>query len=350
MHIDDLFRAAVKKKASDLHLVAGQKPILRINGELKPILDSKVLTPINISDLAFDIITQQQKDKFLQDKELDVSYEIDKLSRFRVNMHFERGNVGMVARVIPNEIPSLQDLMMPNIVHDLIKRDSGLVLVTGPTGSGKSTTLAAMISFINKERAKHIVTLEDPIEFVFVSDKSLIIQRQLHTDMLTFEEALSHVLRQDPNIIVVGEMRNLETISAAITLAETGHLVLATLHTHNTSQTVDRIIDIFPSHQQEQIRMQLSTSLAGILSQKLIPNTQGGRVAAREVLINIPAVANLIRENKIAQIKTVVQTNADKGMFSIDQNLLELYKAGHISEEDVKNYLTDKEMAGRKIK
>ena len=350
MHIDDLFRAAVKKKASDLHLVAGQKPILRINGELKPILDSKVLTPINISDLAFDIITQQQKDKFLQDKELDVSYEIDKLSRFRVNMHFERGNVGMVARVIPNEIPSLQDLMMPNIVHDLIKRDSGLVLVTGPTGSGKSTTLAAMISFINKERAKHIVTLEDPIEFVFVSDKSLIIQRQLHTDMLTFEEALSHVLRQDPNIIVVGEMRNLETISAAITLAETGHLVLATLHTHNTSQTVDRIIDIFPSHQQEQIRMQLSTSLAGILSQKLIPNTQGGRVAAREVLINIPAVANLIRENKIAQIKTVVQTNADKGMFSMDQNLLELYKAGHISEEDVKNYLTDKEMAGRKIK
>jgi twitching motility protein PilT len=350
MHIDDLFRSAVKKKASDLHLVAGQKPILRINGELKPIQDSKVLTPANIQDLAFDIITQQQKDKFIADKELDVSYEISKLSRFRVNMHFERGNVGMVARVIPNKIPTMQELMLPNIAHDLIKRDSGLVLVTGPTGSGKSTTLAAMVNFINKERSKHVVTLEDPIEFVFVSDKSLIIQRQLHTDMLTFEQALSHVLRQDPNIIVVGEMRNLETIAAAITLAETGHLVLATLHTHNTSQTVDRIIDIFPSHQQEQIRMQLSTSLAGILSQKLIPNTEGTRVAAREVLINIPAVANLIRENKIAQIKTVVQTNADKGMFSMDQNLLELYKAGHISEEDVKIHLTDKEMAGRKIK
>jgi twitching motility protein PilT len=350
MHIDDLFRSAVKKKASDLHLVAGQKPILRINGDLKPIQDSKVLTPSNIQDLAYDIITQQQKDKFLEAKELDVSYEIDKLSRFRVNMHFERGNVGMVARVIPNKIPTMQELMLPNIVHDLIKKDSGLVLVTGPTGSGKSTTLAAMINFINKERSKHIVTLEDPIEFVFLSDKSLIIQRQLHTDMLTFEQALSHVLRQDPNIIVVGEMRNLETIAAAITLAETGHLVLATLHTHNTSQTVDRIIDIFPSHQQEQIRMQLSTSLAGILSQKLIPNTEGSRVAAREVLINIPAVANLIRENKITQIKTVVQTNADKGMFSMDQNLLELYKAGHVTEEDVKLHITDKEMVGRKIK
>lgn len=348
MHIDDLFREAVKKKASDLHLVAGQKPILRINGILKPIAESKVLVPSTIQELAFDIITEKQKEKFLENKEMDVSYEISNLSRFRVNLHFERGNIGLVARVIPNEIPSMKDLMVPNIVFDLIRRDSGLVLVTGPTGSGKSTSLASMIEFINQERASHVVTLEDPIEFIFLSKKSLIIQRQLHTDMLTFEEALSHVLRQDPNIIVVGEMRNLETIAAAITLAETGHLVLATLHTHNTSQTIDRVIDIFPAHQQEQIRLQLSTSLAGIVSQKLIPSTTGGRVAAREVLLNTPAVANLVRENKVAQIKTVVQTSADIGMFSMDQNLIELYKAGHISLDVAEANILDKDMINKK--
>lgn len=344
MHIDELFRTAVKKGASDIHFVSGQPPILRIDGLLSPIPGSKVLTPSAIEDLAFDIISQKQKEQFIEDRELDISYEIANLSRFRVNLHFERGHVGLVARVIPNEIPSMQDLMIPNIVHELVKRDSGLILVTGPTGSGKSTTLASIIEFINQERASHVVILEDPIEFIFTSKKSLIIQRQLHTDMLTFEEALSHVLRQDPNIIVVGEMRNLETISAAITLAETGHLVLATLHTHNTSQTIDRIIDIFPSNQQEQVRLQLATSLSGIVSQKLIPGIKSGRVAAREVLINVPAIANLIRENKITQIKTVIQTNAENGMFSMDQNIQALYKAGFISNETAKNHVTDSGM------
>ncbi len=341
MNIDELFRAAVRKKASDLHLVVGQPPILRIDGLLKPLEDSKILTNKEVQNLVFDIITEKQRQEFIEKRELDTSYEIDELSRFRINLHFERGNIGLVARVIPNKIPTLEDLDMPEKVYDFVRLDSGLVLVTGPTGSGKSTSLASMIEFMNNERAVHIVTLEDPIEFLFRSKKSLIIQRQLHTDMLSFEEALTHVLRQDPNVIVVGEMRNLETISAAITLAETGHLVLATLHTHNTNQTIDRIIDIFPSHQQNQIRLQLSMNLAGIISQKLIPGAHGGRVAARELLVNIPAIGNLIRDNKIAQIRTIVQTSAKEGMFTMDQNLIELYKKGLISLETAQNNLTD---------
>lgn len=344
MHIDDLFKVAVKKNASDIHLTAGQQPILRIGGTLEPMQKSKVLTPTGIEGLAFDIITEKQKQRFLESRELDISYEIDNLSRFRVNLHFERGNVGLVARVVPNKIPTMEELVTPGIIYDLIKRDSGLILLTGPTGCGKSTSLASMIDYINSEKASHIVTLEDPIEFVFKSKKSLIIQRQLHTDMLTFEDALSHVLRQDPNVIVVGEMRNLETMSAAITLAETGHLVLATLHTHNSGQTIDRIIDTFPPDQQEQVRLQLSMSLAGVVSQKLIPDTDGGRVAVREVLLNTPAVANLIRENKVQQIKTVIQTSSDQGMFSMDQNLVELNKAGNISEEVAKHNLNNKDL------
>ncbi len=344
MHIDDLFKVAVKKDASDIHLTAGQQPILRIGGTLEPIPKSKVLNPRGIEGLAFDIITEKQKQRFLESRELDVSYEISNLSRFRVNLHFERGNVGLVARVVPNKIPTMEDLMTPGVIYDLVKRDSGLILVTGPTGCGKSTSLASMIDYINKEKASHIVTLEDPIEFVFNSKKSLVIQRQLHTDMLSFEDALSHVLRQDPNVIVVGEMRNHETMATAITLAETGHLVLATLHTHNSSQTIDRIIDTFPPSQQEQVRLQLSISLAGVISQKLIPGTDGDRVAAREVLLNTPATANLIRENKIQQIKTVIQTSSEQGMFSMDQNLVELNKAGHISAEVAKYNLINKDL------
>ena len=341
MHIDDLFRSAVKENASDLHLVVGQPPVLRIDGKLSPIDGKKILTANIIKELIFDIITARQKEIFLQNKELDVSYEISNLARFRINIHFEKGNTGMVARVIPKTMPSLKDLMAPNTIYDLIGLKSGLVLVTGPTGCGKTTSLAAMIEYINQNRSAHIVTMEDPIEFVFTSKKSLIIQRQLHSDMLTFESALTHVLRQDPNIIVVGEMRNLETIASVITLAETGHLVLATLHTHTADQTVDRIIDIFPAHQQEQIRLQLSTTLSGIISQRLIPSIKKGRIAVREILINTPAVGNLIRENKVNQIRTVIQTNAEEGMFTMDQNLIALYKDGYISMEIAKNYMVN---------
>ncbi len=348
MHIDDLLRTAVKKKASDIHLVAGRPPILRINGVLRPMDSAKILSANAIEGLVFDIITEKQRKIFAERRELDVSYEINNLSRFRVNLHYQRGTVGMVARIIPSEIPTMKDLDIPDVMYDLIRKNSGLILITGPTGSGKSTSLAAMIEFINNERALHIVTLEDPIEFIFLSKKSLIIQRQLNTDMLSFESALTHVLRQDPNVIVVGEMRNLETIAAAITLAETGHLVLATLHTHSAHQTIDRIIDIFPAHQQNQIRLQLSMSLIGIMSQQLIPSIRKGRVAVREVLLNIPAVSNLIRENKIAQVRTVIQTNAQLGMFTMDQDLLRLYKDGSISLDVAKTHLIDQDLIGGK--
>ncbi|MEA2088935.1 MAG: PilT/PilU family type 4a pilus ATPase [Patescibacteria group bacterium] len=350
MNIDDLFRATVKKNASDLHLIVGQYPIMRVNGILCPVKGSKILTPSTIKELVFDIITEKQRDKFLKNLELDVSYEISNLARFRVNLYFEKGNIGLAARVIPSIIPTMKNLMMPDVAYDLIRRDHGLILVTGPTGCGKSTTLASMIEFINNERSARIITLEDPIEFVFLSKKSLVSQRQLHTDMLTFESALTHVLRQDPNIIVVGEMRNLETIASAITLAETGHLVLATLHTHNAYQTIDRVIDIFPASQQNQIRLQLSMSLAGIISQKLINGIKDGRIASREVLVNIPSIGNLVRENKITQIKTVIQTNAEQGMFTMDQNLMELYKKGHISLETVQANILDQDMIGKKKK
>lgn len=350
MNIDDLFRSTVKKNASDLHLLVGQPPIVRVGGILRPIQGSKILTPSIIKELVFDIISEKQREKFLKDLELDISYEISNLARFRINLYFEKGNIGLAARVIPAVIPAMKDLIMPDIVYDLIRRDHGLILITGPTGCGKSTTLASMIEFINNERSARIVTLEDPIEFVFNSKKSLIAQRQLHTDMLTFESALTHVLRQDPNIIVVGEMRNLETIASAITLAETGHLVLATLHTHNAYQTIDRVIDIFPAHQQNQIRLQLSMSLAGIVSQKLIGGIKDGRLAVREVLVNIPAVGNLIRENKITQIKTVIQTSANQGMFTMDQNLIDLYKAGQISLETAQANIIDADMINKKGK
>jgi twitching motility protein PilT len=233
----------------------------------------------------------------------------------------------------------MEDLQMPEIVTQLIQRTSGLFLVTGPTGCGKSTTLAAMIERINQTRSAHIITLEDPIEFVHQPKKSIIKQRQLGTDILSFEDALKHVLRQDPNVIMVGEMRDLETIAATITLAETGHLVLATLHTHSASQTIDRIIDVFPPHQQSQVRLQLSISLSGVLTQQLVPRVGGGRVAVREILINTPAISNIIRENKIPQIKSVIQTSADEGMFSMEQNIKELLDNNSIDEATALAYL-----------
>jgi twitching motility protein PilT len=347
MQIDEFLRTATKKGASDLHLVVGQRPIIRVNGVLLPIEKTNTITPGEMQDSIFSIINEEQRQKLLAEKELDVSYEIKNLARFRVNLHFEKKFLGLVARVIPAVIPTMEELQMPQTVYDLLKLNSGLILITGPTGCGKSTSLAAMIEYINNNRNCHIVTLEDPIEFIFAPKKSLIIQRQLNTDMLSFSSALTHVLRQDPNVIVVGEMRDLETISATVTLAETGHLVLATLHTHTADQTIDRIIDIFPSHQQTQIRLQLSLTLAGIISQKLIPTIRGGRLATREVLIKNAAVANLIRENKVAQIKTVLQTSAQEGMFTMDQDLTRLYHDGVINREVALSHMMNVKMLGK---
>lgn len=344
MVIDKLFKIAVDQKASDLHLVVGLPPILRVNGNLVEISGEQELTPEAIQTLVYPMLTDKQRQLFETEKEADLSHEIESGHRFRVNLHWEKNFIGMVARVISSEIPTLEEIDMPEITYNLLNMHSGLILLTGPTGSGKSTTLAAMVDYINQQRTANIITLEDPIEFIFKPVKSIIKQRQLNTDMVSFKSALVHVLRQDPNVIMVGEMRNLETIAATITLAETGHLVLATLHTHNAAQTIDRIIDIFPSHQQQQIRLQMSLTLKAIMSQQLIPNTSNGRVATREVLINTPAVSNLIRENKIAQIKTVIQTSADEGMITMDQSLINLYNEGIITKETAQGHMLNPEM------
>ena len=342
LKIDEIFSVAIKRKASDIHIVVGRPPIFRIDGVLKELEKNPLVTHKDAEGLVFSILTESQKQKLINERELDLSYEIKGRGRFRVNCHWERDNLGLVARIISPIIPNLEELYMPKVVYDLLRMNQGLILVTGPTGCGKSTSLAAMINLINQERAVHIVTLEDPIEFIYPpsSGRSIIKQRQLGTDMLSFAQALKHVLRQDPNVILVGEMRDLETIAATITLAETGHLVLATLHTFNAAQTVDRIIDVFPPFQQSQVRLQLSLFLKGIISQQLIPKANGGRIAARELLVNTPAISNLVRENKIAQIKTVIQTSAEEGMFTIDQDLKRLYEEGYITKEVAKSYMS----------
>jgi len=341
LKIDEILGKAVKKNASDVHLTVNRPPIFRIDGELTPMTGAKPIQANEAKEMVFEILSEKQKQNLIDHRELDLSHEIKDMSRFRVNCFWERDNICLAARIISPSIPSMDELMMPQVVYDLMRLKQGLVLVTGPTGCGQSTSLAAMINLINQEPSLHIITLEDPIEFVYPpgSGKSLIVQRQLGTDMVSFAQALKYVLRQDPNVILVGEMRDLETIAATITLAETGHLVLATLHTHNSAQTVDRIIDVFPPYQQSQVRLQLSLFLKGIVSQQLLPKVDGGRISAREVLINTPAISNLIRENKIPQIRTVIQTSAEEGMFTMDQDLKRLFDEGYLKKEVAKSYM-----------
>jgi len=350
MDYKNLFQIAADKKASDLHLLVGQPPILRIDGNLVTV--SSVIDktdsygPLSTADLSaiVDILlNKDQRARLVEEKDLDCSYAISGV-RFRVNISYEKDNLCVVARVIDEKKPTLEEIGMPAVIKDLLDYPQGLILVTGPTGCGKSTTLAAMINHINSTKSCHIVTLEDPIEYIFNSDKSLVAQRQLGSDVTSFASGLKHVLRQDPNVIMVGEMRDFETISAAITLAETGHLVLATLHTYNAVQTIDRIIDIFPAHQQNQIKSQLSMLLTAIISQRLLPRISGGRIAARELLIRNSAVANLIREGKINQLKSAMEMHNKGGMVTLDSHLKELYKAGEITLETARTYLENPEI------
>ena len=333
--IYDLLKVMIEKGASDLHITTGSPPRLRIDGKLIP-LDHPQLTPVETKTLAYSILTDAQKHKFEENNELDLSFGVKGLSRFRGNIFMQRGAVAGAFRTIPFEIKTFQDLGLPEVVNDLVKRPRGLILCTGPTGSGKSTTLAAMVDRINSERYDHIITVEDPIEYLHGHKKCLINQREVHADTASFKAALRYVLRQDPDVVLIGEMRDLETIEAALTVSETGHLTLATLHTNSAVQTINRIIDVFPPHQQEQIRVQLSFVLEGVLSQQLIAKKSGkGRALAIELLVPNNAIRNLIREDKIHQVYSMMQTGQGKfGMQTMNQSLIELYTKGHIAYED----------------
>lgn len=342
--IEALLLSAVSHGASDVHIIVGHQPLFRIDGKLVEVETETALTPQDTHDLVLSMLNSEQERKFLQERELDFAYAVKQAARFRVNAHWERGYVGMVARIVNASPPTMEQVGLPQSVIELTRLRQGLILLTGPTGCGKSTSLAAMVEQISRERKAHIITLEDPVEFLFTSKESIIRQRELHRDFLSFAEALKHIVRQDPNVIMVGEMRDLETISAALTVAETGHLVFATLHTNGSAETIDRIIDVFPPFQQHQIRLQLSLELRAVISQVLLPAASGGRVAAREIMINTPAVANLIRENKVAQLKTVMQTSAQEDMVTLDQDIKRLYQEQHISRDVAKVYMENPEL------
>jgi len=341
--IEVLLEEVVKKKASDLHLQVGLPPMLRVDGALIPVSGADPLSEESLETLVFAVLDEDQKQILLKDKEFDFSFAFGDLGRFRVNAFHERGNLAAAMRLIPNEILSIEQLGLPPIINKFTEYPRGLVLVTGPTGSGKSTTLAALVHKINMERAQHIITIEDPIEYTHRSQHSVIVQREVHYDTYSFSAALRSALREDPDVVLIGEMRDLETIASAITIAETGHLVFATLHTNSAAQSVDRMIDVFPPHQQPQIRAQLSNILMAICSQRLIPAIGGGRIAAAEILVATPAVRNIIREGKSHQLEAVIQTGAEFGMQSMDKTLTGLVKAGTISYDEARNYAVDLE-------
>ena len=339
--IEILLEEVVKKRASDLHLQVGLPPMLRVDGALVPVAGTEALTDEAVETLIFAILDEDQKQILLKDKEFDFSFAFGDLGRFRVNAFHERGNLAAAMRLIPNDILTIEQLGLPQIVTKFADYPRGLILITGPTGSGKSTSLAALIHKINLERATHIITIEDPIEYTHKSNKSVIVQREVHYDTYSFSAALRSALREDPDVVLIGEMRDLETIASAITIAETGHLVFATLHTNSAAHSVYRMIDVFPPHQQPQIRAQLSNILMAICSQRLIPSIGGGRIAAAEILIVTPAVRNIIREGKTHQLDAVIQTGAEYGMQSMDKTLAKMIHEGTISYDEARNYAVD---------
>lgn len=334
LKIQDLLRSMVQTGASDLHVKAGSAPGFRIDGEVSQQEEFGVLTPAMTSELARQLMAPEQWERFLSDKDIDFSHAVKDLARFRVNALHQRSAVGIVIRQIPDEIPDHKKLGLPQICLDLAAKPRGLVLVTGPTGSGKSTTLAAMIDFINQNESGHILTMEDPLEFVHKDKKSFVTQRQIGQDCATFSEGLRRALRQDPDVILIGEMRDLETISMAITAAETGHLVFGTLHTSSAISTVDRIIDVFPADAQQQVRVQMASTLQGVISQTLVPKIGGGRIAAREILVGTDAVKSLVREGKSQQILNLMQTGKQYGMVTLEDDLLHAYSEGLIAADD----------------
>ncbi len=331
--VAELVEMLVLQGASDLHLAVGAQPIIRVSGALTPILSEAVLTNDDVIGLLSEMLSPEHKKRFLEIQEVDFSYSHEGKARFRGNAFVERGHIGVALRLIPKVIRSFSELGLPPIVETFAARKQGFFLVVGPVGMGKTTTLAALIDKINTERTEHIMTIEDPIEYLFENKKSLIEQREVRVDTADFESALRSVFRQDANVLMIGEMRTPETMATAVTAAETGHLVFSTLHTNNAAQTIDRIIDAFPAGQQDQIRIQLAGSLAGIFSQRLVPRISGGLVPACELLINNNAVANLIREKRSHEIQTVIETSAEEGMIDMNRSLAQLVRAGEITVE-----------------
>ena len=349
MKILDILKIAIDAGASDVHLTVASPPIMRVNGKLLKIGEDRLL-PDDSMAIIKEILTEKQIEQFEERGELDFSYSNPGLGRFRVNIYKQRGSYSMALRVVALTIPSMESLRLPEILKELAKKQRGLILVTGPTGSGKSTTLAAMIDHMNKTRNEHIITIEDPIEYLHKHEMSVVNQREIGHDSQSFANALRAALRQDPDVILVGEMRDLETISTAITAAETCHLVLSTLHTIGAAKTVDRIIDVFPPHQQQQVRIQLASVIEAVISQQILPKADGtGRVAAFEIMIANPAVRNLIREGKTHQIQTVLQTGSTVGMLTMDASLLDLYKKRLIDLPTLKKYAVDIDLLMKQI-
>ena len=340
MTIFDLLQLVVDQQASDLHVLVGSRPTIRINGKLINVDNSPMLTDRDARMLIDPLMNDEQKKLYEVNKEIDFSYQFKDLGRFRVNAYTQKGSAAAALRLIPKVIKNIDELQLPQVYHEVCKLKQGLILITGPTGEGKSTSLAAIIQEINHTRSEHIVTVEDPIEFTYTPEKSLISQREVHNDTHGWDVALRSVLREDPDVVLIGEMRDYETIAAALTTAETGHLVLATLHTNSASQTIDRIIDVFPEHQQGQVRQQLASSLEAVFSQRLIPSKDGNLICAVEVLLVNPAIRNLIREGKAYQIDNVMQTSGEMGMTTMESSLARWVSTGVISKDVAREHAT----------
>ena len=334
----ELLETVGKQNASDLHISVGRHPTLRIDGDLIPLVKKPIITPEDAQGLVLTLLNEEQKQRFLKEKELDFAYSYKDKARFRVNVFFQQGYMGASLRFLPFKIKTLKELNLPSVLEKFTQHTQGFFLVVGPSGHGKSTTLAALIDIINHKRNDHIITIEDPIEYIFTQDRCIIDQREVGFDTESFHRALRSAFRQDPDVIMVGEMRDLETISTALTAAETGHLVFATLHTNNAAQTIDRIIDSFPASAQSQIKIQLAATLLGVVSQRLIPRIEGGRIPAVEIMFSNPAVRNLIREGKTHQLDMVIETSAEEGMISLNKSLADLVHKGEISLENAELY------------
>ena len=339
--IETLLEACIKHGASDLHIQVGLPPILRVDGSLVPIPNTPILTTEIVDTLIFSTLDSMQRETLAKDKEFDYSFAFGEIARFRVNAFNEKGHLAAAFRLIPTKMPTIEELGMPQVISSFAEYPRGLVLVTGPTGSGKSTTLAAIINKINSEKSVHILTIEDPIEFTHKSKRSLVAQREVHYDTYSFSRALKSALREDPDVVLLGEMRDLETISAAITIAETGHLVFATLHTNSAAQSVDRMIDVFPAEQQPQIRSQLAGILMAVCSQRLVPAIGGGRVCAAEIMVANTAIRSIIREGKTHQLDTAIQTGASEGMQTMDRTLAKLVQQGTVTYDSAREYAVD---------